>query len=48
MLHARVYNHVFEVTEDKEKEEEREKEVKAVEALLERLRKAGTATKAGK
>lgn len=41
-LQARVYNHVFEVVEEKDKEDEREAQVKALEGMLEKLRSGGS------
>ncbi len=46
-LQARVYNHVFEVVEEPQRAEERDKDVKALEALLERLKKGGAGGSGG-
>ncbi|KXZ41393.1 hypothetical protein GPECTOR_497g455 [Gonium pectorale] len=40
-LQTRVYNHVFEVMEEREKEEEREAQVKALEAAIDKIRSGG-------
>ncbi|GFR48585.1 hypothetical protein Agub_g10488 [Astrephomene gubernaculifera] len=38
VLQTRVYNHVFEVMEEREKEEEREAQIKALEAAIDKIR----------
>ncbi|GIL76046.1 hypothetical protein Vretimale_5686 [Volvox reticuliferus] len=41
VLQTRVYNHVFEVVEEREKEEERDAQIKALEAVIDKVRGSG-------